>query len=95
MENPKKGENNDYIDKAKDKIDIIISELVKKGKVTAEEGERIFEKFWNDTRDERTAIKKGFKKTVKKIENKIDFPTRKEFDDLKNRVNKLEKNLKK
>jgi polyhydroxyalkanoate synthesis regulator phasin len=77
--------------KAKTKIDQLIAELVKGGKVTAEEGERIFKKFWKDTEDERTAIKKGFKKTAKKIERKIDFPTREEFENLKKRVAILEK----
>lgn len=78
---------------AKEKIDQLIAELVKSGKVTAEEGERIFKKFWKDTEDERSAIKKGIKKTVKKIEKRIDFPTREEFDGLKKRVSNLEKKL--
>jgi len=76
---------------AKTKIDQLISELVKSGKVTAEEGERIFKKFWKDTEDERAAIRKGIKTTVKKIEKRIDFPTRKEFEGLKKRVAILEK----
>ena len=76
---------------AKTKIDQLISELVKSGKVTAEEGERIFKKFWKDTEDERAAIKKGIKTTVKKIEKRIDLPTRKEFEGLKKRVAILEK----
>lgn len=76
-----------------EKIDKVLSDLVKGGKITAQEGEKIIKKIWKDTEDERAAIKKGFKKTVKRIEKRIDIPTREEFESLKKRVSAIEKRI--
>jgi len=89
----KKGEvsaNPDYFGKAKTEINKFIGELIAAGKVTKEEGEKLFKKFWYETEDERDVLKEKISEARNDLKTALNAPSREEFEELKKRVKILE-----
>jgi len=81
-----------------EKIKDMVDELVKKGELSESQGAKLI-KEWSDkagaTKDE---FEKSIKDLIQKAVEKINFPTRKEFDELNKKVDSLSeivKNLQK
>ena len=81
----------DYLDRAKTEMNKFIKEMIAAGKVTKQEGEKLFRKFWKDSEDERETIKDKLEEVGSDFKKLIDAPSREEFEALKKRVKELEK----
>ena len=76
---------------ATEKLQKTIDELVKKGKLPADEGRKVVDDFVQGTEDRREDFEDRFKNTVKSVVDKFDYPTKKDYQALVKRVEKLEK----
>lgn len=78
-----------------EKVNEFVDELVKKGELSETQGAKLI-KEWSD---KAGATKNEFDKSIKDLINmaveKINFPTRKEFDELNKKVEALSEMVKK
>ena len=75
----------------RDKVEKTLNELVDKGKLTREEGKKLFEEFSADAHKAGQEFKESSKETIREWIEKSGIPTREEFDALKARIEALEK----
>jgi len=75
----------------KDKIEEIANDLVKKGELTEKEGRDLIDDLFNKSKEARKDLEAKIEKLVDDILTKCNIPTRKEFQELKQRVAALEK----
>jgi polyhydroxyalkanoate synthesis regulator phasin len=75
----------------RDKVEKTLNELVDKGKLTREEGKKLFEEFSADAHKAGMEFKENSKETIREWIEKSGIPSREEFDALKARVEALEK----
>lgn len=80
---------------SKDKIEEVVDELVKKGELGQEEGKVLIMEMIKKGKSGMNEVEGQIEKIVKGITNKLDFPTRKEFNDLKSEIEKLKEKLNK
>jgi polyhydroxyalkanoate synthesis regulator phasin len=76
---------------ATEKVQKTIDELVEKGKMPADEGRKLVDDFVKNNEDRREEWEERFKGTVKSIVDRFDFPTKKDYEAMTKRVEKLEK----
>jgi polyhydroxyalkanoate synthesis regulator phasin len=76
---------------ATEKLQKTIDEMVAKGKMPAEEGKKVVEDFVKTTESRREDMEDRAKNTIKTLVDKFDFPSRKDFNSLIKRIEKLEK----
>jgi polyhydroxyalkanoate synthesis regulator phasin len=78
-----------------EKMKEMVDDLVKRGELSESQGSKLV-KEWSDkaaaTKDE---FEKGVKDLVNKAVEKVNFPTRKEFDELSKKVDALSEMVKK
>jgi polyhydroxyalkanoate synthesis regulator phasin len=75
----------------RDKVEKALNELVDKGKLTSEEGKKLFEELSADAQKAGQEFKENSKETIREWIEKSGIPSREEFDALKARVEALEK----
>lgn len=76
---------------ATEKLQKTIDELVEKGKMPAEEGRKVVEDFKKSSDERREEVEDRFKTSVKALVDRFDYPTKKDYEALTKRVEKLEK----
>lgn len=75
----------------RDKIEEIVDELVKRGKVSAEEKEKIIDELIKVAEKKRADVKELIRGEVKKILKSLDIPTRSDFEEIKKEIEKISK----
>ncbi|MBI1194105.1 MAG: hypothetical protein GC205_13180 [Bacteroidetes bacterium] len=76
---------------ATEKVQKTIDELVEKGKMPADEGRKVVDDFVKNNEDRREEWEERFKSSVKSIVDRFDMPSKKDYEALTKRVEKLEK----
>ncbi len=77
----------------KEKVEDIVSELVKKGEVGQEEGKKLVSELIEKGEESKREIEARLEKIVESITAKLDFPTRKELSELKSEIERLKEKL--
>lgn len=75
----------------KEKIEKTLDELVEKGKITREEGKKLFDELSADALKTGHDIKEKSRDQIREWIEKSGIPSREEFEELKARVEALEK----
>lgn len=70
-----------------------IKELIKKGKLSEEEGRKVVNDLIDDTNNKREEFEERLKGLVDAILNKLDLPSREEVNSLKARIAEIEAEL--
>jgi len=78
---------------AKEKVDEAIKKLVEQGKISREEAEKLSQDFQESGERQWTDIQALVRDTVRKALDSLDIPSAKEFEELKKRVENLEKRV--
>lgn len=82
-----------WISLTADKFKKQIEKFVEEEKLSEEEGKRIVDDFLKNSELKKEEIETQFKKVVDKVLNAVDFAKQKELDELKLRIEELEKLL--
>lgn len=77
----------------KEKVEEVVSELVKKGEVGQEESKKIISELVERGEESKKEIESQVEKIVSGLAEKLDIPTRKELNDLKSEIEKLRRKL--
>jgi len=77
-----------------EKAEEIVKDLIKRGEVAETEEAKFVKDLMKQAEKNRVEIETKIKKMVEKTLTKLDIPTRKELNELKEKVNKLTKQLK-
>ncbi|RLJ05400.1 MAG: polyhydroxyalkanoate synthesis regulator [Candidatus Aenigmatarchaeota archaeon] len=77
----------------KEKVEAIVSELVKEGEVRQEEAKKLVEELLKKGDEGKKEIGGQIEKLVRNIVAKLDLPSRKELNELKLEVEKLRKKI--
>lgn len=75
-----------------EKAESMVDELVKKGEIAVSEGKELNEELKRKIDQCKTADKNQSIETVKKMISELEFASKKDIEDLKNRIETLEKN---
>ncbi len=75
----------------RDKVEKAVAEMVEKGKMSREEGKKLFDEITAETHKAGAEFKENSKETIREWIEKTGVPSRDEFDALKSRVEALEK----
>ncbi len=75
---------------AKDKIDEVVEKIREENKLTEEESRKLAQELLDQSEEARKNLEEEVKKTVGDALEKLDVPSRKDLDDLKIRIEKLE-----
>ena len=78
------------ISMTKKKVDEVIDRLVEEGKLSEKEGEEIMKDFKSEAGKTRAEFEKDLRNIMEKILKKLDIPTRKDHQQLENRIAALE-----
>jgi len=78
----------------KDKVEKAIAELIQKGKITEEEGRKLYDDLASEGKKSADDLSQGLKDFVREQIEKSGIPSRAEFDALKLRIAELEAQLK-
>lgn len=78
---------------SKEQVEKIVDELVKKGEIGAKEAEQMVEKFIEKGESSKKELDDLVKARVKQIMKELDLVTMEEYNELKKRVEELEKKL--
>ncbi len=79
----------------RDKIEEVIGELVKKGELSEKEGREMAEALLERSKKIKDEMEKKIEKGVADALARLNIPTRKDWSDLKARIEALEKELEK
>lgn len=74
----------------REKIEEVVDELVKRGEVAEKDRPRVIEDLVNRMRDEQKRLSNSVKDTVQRVVGEMGLPTRQQFDELLQRLEKLE-----
>jgi len=75
---------------AKEKVDDMVEDLRKQGKISKGDGERLVKDFVADTKNARDKFEKDVKSALTEVLEKAAYATKKELDNLKTRLEELE-----
>jgi len=78
---------------AKDKIDEVVEKIREENKLTEEESRKLAQELLDQSEEARKNLEEEVKKTVGDALEKLDIPSRKDFEDLKIRIAKLENQI--
>lgn len=70
-----------------------VNDLIKKGKITEEEGRKVVDDLIDDTNGKKEEFEDKFKGLVSSVLKKLDLPSREEMKGLKTRIAELEEEL--
>ncbi len=82
-----------FLSLTKTKIEEVISDLIDKGKLSEEEGERIMKDFKKDSASSKEAMEKEMKQWVQNALDTMDIARKKEVDELRKQLVDLEKRV--
>lgn len=71
----------------------IIDELIKKGEIKKEEAEEVINNLLKKTEKDRKTLEERLAKIIKNVVEKLPLATRKELDEVKKRLEELEKKV--
>jgi polyhydroxyalkanoate synthesis regulator phasin len=74
----------------KEKIEETINELIKKGEITEKEGKEAVDELVQKSKEVTEELKEKVEKLVDDALKKFNVPTRDEFTDLKDKIEKME-----
>ena len=74
----------------KDKIEELAEKIIEESKLSEEEGRKLVEDLLKQSEEARKNLEEEVKKTVGDALEKLDVPSRKDLEDLKIRIEKLE-----
>ncbi|MZP28738.1 hypothetical protein GTO91_03310 [Heliobacterium undosum] len=77
----------------KERAEVIVDELVKKGEMSKEEASKIIEELLEKSKEQREVVSDTFKSEFGRLRNDFGFVTRKEFDALEARIAAIEEKL--
>ena len=75
----------------REKIEEFVNELVKKGEVSEKEGKEMVQELIDKSKKVRKDLEGKMEEVAAATLKKLHIPTRSELDDLKERIEKLEK----
>ncbi|MDI6703397.1 MAG: hypothetical protein QME40_01795 [bacterium] len=78
----------------KEKIEEIVETLIKKGEITVEEGKQFVKDILRHTEEGKKILEEKIDVGVKKVIERMDLATKKELNDLSEKVSVLEKKIK-
>lgn len=70
-----------------------VDELVSKGKLSEDEGRKVVDDLMTETEGKREEFESRIRSIVEKVMNRIDYPSHKEVQDLRARIEVLETRL--
>lgn len=76
-----------------EKLQESIDELVGKGKISKDEGKKILDDFFDGAESKKDEFESKLKAVAEDVVNSISFPSVKEFQAMKDRIEELEKKL--
>ncbi|HVO68349.1 MAG TPA: phasin family protein [Syntrophales bacterium] len=74
-----------------EKIQEMMDDLVKKGEMTEKEAREAVNEFVEKSKQARKDLEEKVEKTITGFLNRMNIPTRKELDEIKERLDRLEK----
>jgi polyhydroxyalkanoate synthesis regulator phasin len=74
----------------KDKVEELAEKIIEETKLSEEEGRKLVEDLLKQSEEARKNLEEEVKKTVGEALEKLDIPSRKDLEDLKARIEKLE-----
>jgi|LZCG01.1.fsa_nt_gb polyhydroxyalkanoate synthesis regulator phasin len=74
----------------KDKVEELAEKIIEETKLSEEEGRKLVEDLLKQSEEARKNLEEEVKKTVGEAVEKLDIPSRKDLEDLKARIEKLE-----
>ncbi len=80
---------------AQEKAKELVDELVKKGELSKSEGAKLFKEFVAKTEENTKTMEKNVKEFVQKAFDKINIPTKDDFERLEKKVQALSARVKK
>ena len=80
---------------SKDKIEEVVSELVKRGELGQEEGKNLVNELIEKGESSMHEVEGKIEKIVKSVTEKLNLPTRKELNELKSEIEQLKEKLNK
>ena len=72
------------------KAKVLLEKMELEGKLSEEEGKRLVKEFVTDVKGEGAHLQDNAMRYLHEVLNELDTPSKKEFNDLKERVEKLE-----
>ena len=75
---------------ARDKLDELVQKIREENKLTEEESRKLAQELLDQSDEARKNLEEEVKKTVGDVLKGLDIPSRKDFEDLKARIEKLE-----
>lgn len=84
-----------FVSMTADKFQKAINKLIDDNKISADEGRKIIDDFVKNTNERRHEFEAQLKSVSEKVIQGFNYPTRQEVDELKKRIEVLEKELKK
>lgn len=76
-----------------EKIEEMVKDAVKEGKITREESKSAIKELLGESKKEREKLNKSIKKEVTKALGELGIPTKKDLAALQGRINSLEKEV--
>jgi polyhydroxyalkanoate synthesis regulator phasin len=77
----------------KDKIEELAEKIIEESKLSEEEGRKLVENLLKQSKEARKNLEEEVKKTVGDALEKLDVPSRKDLEDLKIRIERLENQM--
>jgi len=77
----------------KDKIEELAENIIEESKLSEEEGRKLVDDLLKQSEEARKNLEEEVKKTVGDALEKLDIPSRKDFEDLEARIEKLENQM--
>ncbi len=74
-----------------EKIEEAVAEIVKKGELSEKQGKELLQELMDRSAKTRREISEKIEKMIQETMEKFNLPTRKEIDELKARIDRLEK----
>lgn len=71
----------------------IVAEWEKRGEVSAEEGKRVAKELYDKAKKHREELQKTISDEINRLSEKYGWVSRREYNELKNRVDELEQRL--
>lgn len=77
----------------KDKIEELAEKIIEESKLSEEEGRKLVDNLLKQSKEARKNLEEEVKKTVGDALEKLDVPSRKDLEDLKIRIERLENQM--
>jgi len=84
----------EFAAKTEEKANELIYELYKKGKIGSKEAKKMTDDWTKRIKESASALQKKIDGQIHQAIHKLNIPTRKEIEDIKKRINALEKTKK-